>query len=131
MNSLNVIGMIVPPGSSHTTRADVVGNDIAVVGETLPAQSADAILCLNLFVHQLPHLGVRTNLPISARVLRIINAADTHLTPSSFLRDGLASAACKRTVNWAQLGSAQSHKMLLEGFGMVYEGVRSNDEEMD
>jgi hypothetical protein len=77
VNRLNVIGMVVSPCSSHTTGVDIVRHDIAVIAELLLAAGADAILRCNLSVRELPHFSVRTDLPRSARVLRIINAADT------------------------------------------------------
>jgi hypothetical protein len=79
MDRLNIVGMIVPPRSSHSTGTDVVGNDVAVVAELLLAESAGAILRCDLSVHQLPHFGIRTDLAISARVLGIVDSADTHL----------------------------------------------------
>jgi hypothetical protein len=112
VDRLDVVGMIVSPRSSHSTGADVIRDDVGAVGELSFAKGADAILCRNLLVHQLPHLGVRAKLPIAARVLRIVNAADTDLASSSPTGGGFPSATCKRTVNWAQLISAESHKFL-------------------
>jgi hypothetical protein len=93
MDGLDIVGMIVPPRSSHSTRVDVVGNDVAVIRELPLAESAHAILGGDLSVHQLSHFGVRADLPISAGVLRIVNAADAHLARLSFLRNGFSSAA--------------------------------------
>jgi hypothetical protein len=84
MDGLDIVGMIVPPRSSHSTRVDV---------ELPLAESAHAILGGDLSVHQLSHFGVRADLPISAGVLRIVNAADAHLARLSFLRNGFSSAA--------------------------------------
>jgi hypothetical protein len=58
MYRLNVVGMIVSPRSSHSTGIDVVGNDVAVVGEPFLAEGADAILRSNPSVHQFSHLGI-------------------------------------------------------------------------
>ena len=116
MNSLDIVGMIVPPCSSHSTGVDVIGNDVVIVGELSLAEGAHTVLGSDLSVHQLPHLGVGTDLPISARVLRIVNAADTHVAHSSFVGNRFPSTARKRSVNWAQLISSESHSVLQEGF---------------
>ena len=112
VDGLDIVGMIVSPRSSHSSRIDVVRHNIGVVGEPSSAKYTDTILRCNLSVHQFPHLGVRADLPITARVLRIIHATDAHLVRSSFLRNGFSSAARKRTMNWTELISAESHKFL-------------------
>ena len=108
--------MIVPPRSAHASGTDVVGYDVAVVGEPFLADSALAALGQNLPVHQLPHLGVRADLPISARVLGIVDATDSQLALASFSRDRFPAAAELRAVNWAQLISTESHAFLQSGF---------------
>ena len=104
--------MIVSPCSSHSAGIDVVRNGVVIVRKLSCAESAHAALGRNLSVHQLPHLGVGTDFPISTSMLRIIDATDANLAGSSFLRDGFSSAASNRTVNWAKLISAESHKFL-------------------
>jgi hypothetical protein len=112
MDRLDIVGMVVPQRSSHSSWANVVRDDVGVVGELSFAKGADPILCRNLFVHQLPHLGVRAELSISARVFGIVNTPNSHLARSSFLGNGFPSAACQRTVDWAQLISTESHGFL-------------------
>lgn len=112
MDRLDVVGMIVSPSSSHSSGIDVIGNDVAVICELSLAESAYTVLGCNLPVHQLPYLGVGTDLPISARVLGIVYAPDSHLARSSLPRDGFPTAARKRTVNWAKLISSKSHPFL-------------------
>jgi hypothetical protein len=63
----------------------MVRHDVAVVGEPLFAEGADAILRRNLSVHQLSHFPVRADLPISSRVLGIVHEADSQLPRSSAL----------------------------------------------
>lgn len=58
MHSLNIVGVIVPPGAAHAARADMVGDHIVVVAEPFFAEGADAILGGNLAVEQLTHLGI-------------------------------------------------------------------------
>ena len=115
VDSLDVVGVIVPPRSSHPSWADVVRYDVAVVGEPFFAEGADAILRHNLSVHQLPHLSIGTDLPISARVLGIVNAADSQLALAPLSRDCLPAAAELRAVNWAKLVSTESHGSLQGG----------------
>lgn len=119
MNRLDVVGMIVPPRSSHSTWIDVVRNDIAVIRELPLAEGAHTVLGGDLPVRQFPHFGVGADLSISAWVLGIVNTPNSHLTRSSFLRYGLPSAARKRTVNWAHLISSESHTVLQEGFRIL------------
>jgi hypothetical protein len=66
----------------------------------------------DLPVHQVPHLGVRADLPVAARVLRIINATYAHLAYTPFSRDWSPSAASEGAVNWAKLISAKFHRFL-------------------
>jgi hypothetical protein len=108
--------MIVPPGPSHATRANVVRYDVAVVGKPFLAEGADAILRGNLSVHQLPHLGIGTDLPIPARVLGIVDPADSHLACSPVIGNRFSAAAELRAVNRAKLISAESHGFLQFGF---------------
>jgi hypothetical protein len=88
VNSLNVAGMIVPPRSSHSTGINVVRNDVAVVRKLSLAECANAVLGGDLSVHQSSHLGIRPDLSVSARMLRILNAPDSHLTRPFILGNG-------------------------------------------
>jgi len=117
VDSLDVVGMIVPPRSAHASGTDMVGYDVAVICELFMADTALAALGQNLLIHQLPHLGVRADLPISARVLGIVDATDSKLALASFSRDRFPAAAESRAVNWAQLISTESHGFLQFGFG--------------
>jgi hypothetical protein len=112
MDGLDIVGMIISPRPSHPTGIDVVGNDVVIVRELSLAERAHTVLGGDLPVHQLSHLGVRADLSISTRVLRIVNATDAHLARSSFLRNRFPSAASLRSVNRAQLISAESHGSL-------------------
>jgi hypothetical protein len=117
MDSLDVLRMIVSPRSAHAAGMDVVGNDVAVVGELFMADTALAALGHNLLVHQLSHFRVRADLAIAARVIRIVDPADSQLPLASFSRDRFSAAAELRVVNWAQLVSTESHGFLQLGFG--------------
>jgi hypothetical protein len=50
MHCLNIIGMVVSPGSSHSSWIDVVGYDVVVVGEFDMAECALPVLFDNLAV---------------------------------------------------------------------------------
>lgn len=65
----------------------MVGDHVVVVAEPLFAEGADAILGDNLAVQQLAHLRVGTNLPVSAGMLGIVDAADTKLPLTSLIWD--------------------------------------------
>jgi hypothetical protein len=109
--------MIVPPRPSHATGINVVGDDVGVIGELFMADTALAALGHNLLVHQLSHFRVRADLAIAARVIRIVDPADSQLPLASFSRDRFSAAAELRAVNWAQLVSTESHGFLQLGFG--------------
>jgi hypothetical protein len=79
MDRLDVIGMIVPPAPSHAPRAYVVRNDVAIVRELPLAEGARPVLGDDLSVHQLSHFRIGADLPISARMLGIVDATDSHL----------------------------------------------------
>jgi hypothetical protein len=119
VNSLDIIRMIISPGSSHTTGMDVVGHHVAVLGEHLLAESAESILRGNLPVEELPHFGVRPKLPVSAGMMRVFNAPNAHLALGFLFLDRLSAAAEERTVKRAQLIPAKSHEVLLIGLGVI------------
>ena len=110
MHGLNVVGVIVAPGAAHATGTDVVGNDVAVIGELLFTDPANSILRNDLPVEELAHLPVGAQLAVSARMLGIIDAPDAHLAlAASFLWDCLPATAGEGAVDWTELVSAESH----------------------
>src|SRR5215475_10423729 len=52
---LNIVWMVVAPGSAHPFRVPVVGYDVVIVRELFVADGADATLQPDLAVQQLPH----------------------------------------------------------------------------
>jgi hypothetical protein len=108
--------MIVPPRPSHAAGIDVVRNDVVVIRELSLAESANAVLGGDLSVHQLAHFRIGADLPISAWMMGIVDATDSHLLPSSILWYRFPAAAELRAVNWAQLISTESHGFLQFGF---------------
>ena len=73
MHRLDIIGVIVSPGSSHAAWVDVVGHDVAVVGEPHMAECVFLALLDNFAVEQLPHSRVGAELTVSPRMMRIVN----------------------------------------------------------
>jgi hypothetical protein len=119
MDSLDVFRMVVSPRSSHSSRMDMVGHNVAIVGEPLIAESAEAILCNDLPVEELSHFAVRAEFPVSPGVVRVFNAPNAHLALAFLFRDCLSAAAGERTVKWAQLIQVEPHGVLLIGFSAI------------
>jgi hypothetical protein len=115
VHRLNVVSVIVPPSAAHAAGTDVVGDHIAAISEFLVANAADAVLIRNLTIEQLAHLAVGAQLAVSAGMLGIVDAADTHLALASFLWDCLPATAGEGAVDWAELVLAEAHGILLVG----------------
>ena len=97
----------------------MVGDDVAVVGECFLAEGAYAILGDDLPVEEFPHFAVGTEFPVSPGMMRIFNAPNAHLALASFSWDCFSAAAEERTVNRAQLITAESHDVLLVCLGAM------------
>jgi hypothetical protein len=59
VDGLNIVRMIVSPGSSHAAGMDVVGHHVTVVRELPITESAFAVLGNDLPVEELPHFAIR------------------------------------------------------------------------
>jgi len=79
VNCLNIVWMIVSPGSSHTLWVDVVWDNIAIVCELCKAESALPVLRADLTVEKFPHLPIGAEFSVSPRVMWIVDPADTQL----------------------------------------------------
>ncbi len=123
MHGPNVVRVIVTPGAAHTPGTDVVGNQVTVVGELLLANTANPVLGDDLPVEQLSHFPVRAQFPVSAGVVRGVDAADTHLKLTSFFRDYLPAAAGLGAVYGTELMATESHGILPVG-QMANDGLR-------
>jgi hypothetical protein len=127
VHGLNIIRVIVSPRSSHAAGTDVVGHNIAVVGERFLAESAHTILQSNLPVEELPHFTVGSEFPVSPGMMQIFNASNAHLALALFSWYCFSAAAEERAVNRAQLITAESHGVLLIGLGeMVWLELAGN-----
>ena len=94
----------------------MVRYDVAIISERFVAEGAHATLGGNFPVEQFPHFSVRAEFPVSPGVMWIFNAPNAHLALPFLSRDRLSAAAGERTVNWAQLITAESHGVPLIGF---------------
>jgi hypothetical protein len=121
VHGLNVVRVIVPPRAAHAAGADMVGDDVAVTGELLFADAADAVLSDDLPIEQLPHLPVGAQLAVSARVLGIVNESHAQLSLTPFFWDSLPATAGEGAVNWTELVLAESHGILLVGGKIIDE----------
>jgi len=85
--------MVIPPYAAEVSWADVVGDEIAVVGELLLADTANAVLGNDLSVEEFAHLSVGAQFTVSAGVLGIVDAAHAHLALTACLWDCFPAAA--------------------------------------
>ena len=93
VDRLNVLRMVVSPRSSHATGIDMVGYDVGIVGELFFADRALAVLGNDFFIQELSHFRIRADLPVSSRVLEIIDSTHSHLALTLLSRDRLPAAA--------------------------------------
>jgi hypothetical protein len=111
--------MIVSPSTAHAAGMDVVGYDVAIVGEPLLAKGAYTVLGGDLPVEELPHFAIGTKFPVSSGVMRVLNAPNAHLALAFLSRDCLSAAAGEGVVKRAQLITAESHDVLLIGLSAI------------
>jgi hypothetical protein len=109
VDRLNIVGMIVSPGSSHASRVDVVRHDIAVVCELYMAEWAFPALFDNLAVEQPPHLCVGTKFPVSPRMMEVFNPLYAQLIHLSDPQDCLSATAGQRAMDGTILITAKFH----------------------
>jgi hypothetical protein len=98
---------------------DVVGHHVTVVRELSHTEGAFAVLSNDLPVEELPHLTIRSEFPVSSGVMWVFYAPNTHLALTFLSRDCLSFAAEEGAVDRAELIPAESHGVLLIGFGAV------------
>src|SRR5690349_8607699 len=109
MCRLDVVRMIVPPGSSHSFRILVVRNNVVVVGKLFVTDRADSGLLAHLAVQQLPHLSGRSEFAISSRMVGVFNTPNPE---SCKPRPGkhLPATARRRSVNGVKFVRTESHR---------------------
>jgi hypothetical protein len=109
MHRLNVVGMIVSPGSSNAAWVDVVGNNVIVVSEVHIAECAFPALFDNLAVEQPPHLCVGAEFSISPRMMDVFNPLHAQLIQFSDPWDWLPPTAGQRAMDRTILIAAKFH----------------------
>src|ERR1700722_17338175 len=79
MCCLDIVWVVISPGSSHSFRIPVVGDHIVIIRELFVTDGAFSVLLDNLPIQQFPHFSRRSEFPISPRMMRIINASNPRL----------------------------------------------------
>jgi hypothetical protein len=79
MHRLDIVQVIVSPGSSHAARVDVIGHDVVIVGKGLLADGARSVLSVDLAIEQLPHLPIGTELAEASGMMRIFDVLHPQL----------------------------------------------------
>jgi hypothetical protein len=69
VNSLDIFRIVVSPCTAHAAGMDVVGYDVAMVGEPLLAKGAYTVLGGDLPVEELPYFAIGTKFPASSGVI--------------------------------------------------------------
>jgi hypothetical protein len=63
MRSLDILGMVVSPRPFHSSRINVIGYDVAVIGECHLTDGTLPVLFDDFAAEQLPHLGFSSGVP--------------------------------------------------------------------
>jgi hypothetical protein len=92
--------MVVSPSPSHSFGIFVVRYNVVVVRELLVADRAYAILFGNFPLQKFPDFNRRSEFPISAWVMWIVNASNTRQQSPSIMRL-FATAAAERFMDGA------------------------------
>ena len=77
MRGLDIVRMVISPGSSHSFWVPVVRDDVTVIREFLLTYCTFTALLGDLPIEQLPHLSWRSKFPISPGVMRVVYALNT------------------------------------------------------
>jgi hypothetical protein len=92
VHSLDIVGMVVSPRASHSSRINVVGHDVAAIREGYLTDGALPVLFDNFAVEQFPHLGFRAEFAISPGVMRVFDPLHPKMSHAASLLDRLAAA---------------------------------------
>ena len=75
VHRLDVVGVVVVPGSAHPFGLDVIGNGVAEVAKFPPADRAAAFLLSDFVLEQAAHLCRRAKLAITAMMMRVFDSS--------------------------------------------------------
>jgi hypothetical protein len=109
MHGLDIVRVIVSPGSSHAARVDVIGHDVVVVGKRPLADGAPLVLRDDLAIEQLPHLPIGTELAEASGMMRIFDALHTQLFEAASLENDFPATTREGAVNRTVLVTAKFH----------------------
>ena len=93
MCCLNVVGMIVPPGSAHASGLFVLGDDLAVIVELLLTDCALPVLLKNFLIQQLSHFPRAPPFPVASGMVDIFDPPQSRGNKHPFCRELLVSRA--------------------------------------
>src|ERR1700733_16220368 len=97
----DIVGMVISPRPAHSSRTNVVGHDVAIVGERHLANGALPVLLNYFLIEQFPHFRFGAKLAISSRMVRVFDTLHSEPSGSASLRNRLPAAARERPTNRA------------------------------
>ena len=109
VHCLNVLRMVVSSRSSHPSRVNMIGHDVAIVGERHLANSTLPVLLNYFSIEQFPHFRFGAKLAVSPGVVRVFDTLHSEPSDSSSLLDRLAATAGERSVNGTKLIATEFH----------------------
>jgi hypothetical protein len=109
VHCLNVLRMVVSARSSHSSWINVVGHNIAVVGERHLANGASPVLLNYFSIEQFLHFRFGAKLAVSSRMVRVFDTLHSEPSGSPSLRNRLAAAARERPMNATILIATKFH----------------------
>jgi hypothetical protein len=104
--------MVVPPRPAHSSRINVVGHDVAIVGERHLANSALPVLLNYFSIEQFPHFRFGTKLAVSAGMVLVFDPLHSEASDLACLLDRLAATAGERSMNGTKLIATEFHGLL-------------------
>jgi hypothetical protein len=111
VRSLDIVGMVVSPRASHSSRINVVGHDIVVAGEGHLTDGTLPVLFDNFAVEQLPHLCFRAEFAVSPRVMQVFDPLDAEVSDAASLLERLAAATIEGPVDGAEFLATEFHEL--------------------
>ncbi|MGA6958504.1 MAG: hypothetical protein WBY38_03800, partial [Candidatus Acidiferrales bacterium] len=87
--------MVVSARSSHPSRINVVGHNVAIVGERYLTDGALPVLFGDFAVEQLPHLCLGAEFSVASGMVRVFDTLHSQAPDPASLLDRLATTAGK------------------------------------
>ena len=108
MCCLDIVWVVVAPGSAHSFWAPVVGGNVVIIGELCVADCTFSVLLNDLPVQELAHFAGRPKLAISSWMMRILDSLNSKSYQLGPWKQ-FAPTAGERSMDWAQLIATESH----------------------